>query len=162
MIILVVLVLLFSYAMLFCTSRPHYIFGMCLSSLWSEKYFFSFPFPFLCVVFTSLALLSSLFSSLPQASLMEDKYLISQVGMTWETWHRKGKLEWKRERKYRVSKADKFLCVWEVFGICELLPICKLPKASDVIGVMIIDVNCIFERFKSYFFLWFFVDITHH
>lgn len=54
MIILVVLVLLFSYAMLFCTSRPHYIFGMCLSSLWSENISFFFLF----VVFSSLVVSS--------------------------------------------------------------------------------------------------------
>lgn len=54
MIILVVLVLLFSYAMLFCTSRPHYIFGMCLSSLCSENISFFFLF----VVFSSLVVSS--------------------------------------------------------------------------------------------------------
>lgn len=90
---------------------------------------------------------------------MEDKYLISQVGMTWETWHRKREIEWKEmeETKYRVSKAENFSCVWECFvtelwRLVKFLRFRELPKASDVTACGIIDV---FLQYSVNFNSWF-------
>ena len=98
-----------------CCFVPHgnIIFLACAYHLYGLRIFFSH---FLCFVFSSLDLLSSLliitlgFSNGRQILNFTSGYDLRDM-----TQKGKGNRIKEREREYRVSKTEKHLCVWEFF-----------------------------------------------